>query len=190
MKWSMILLLAYEAAALPAFVTVFAGPFADAYGGTTPTATILGVDDAGHTTYALDIAGTLFVPTGSDSPASPGPSRAVATLPGTLVAGADYVSRALSGVVSVTGWAGPGVVYVNGGGACTRSHGADNIICDVPGLRGLADTTTVTIAASAYPQVSQVLDVVGGKSNAAAAKAGVSAVAVGAVVVLLSAILC
>nr|GAT61050.1 predicted protein [Mycena chlorophos] len=155
-----------SASPAPTVVTVFA-PIPE---GTIRTASILGVDKDGHTTYAIDqpaVEGlsnglsttvTHFTATlvaGSDYASetlsiSNGLSTTVTHFTATLVAGSDYASETLS-----ISYSDPNFnIQLVDGGECTIS--GNKAICN----DGSASTLT-TDAAFATASLTQVIDVVG-----------------------------
>ncbi|KAF7301285.1 hypothetical protein MIND_00693400 [Mycena indigotica] len=121
----------------PALTTVLA-PFPLDDNGAPLMASILGVDGAGHTTFAIA------------EPVLQGKSSTVGVLTATLVAGSDYASATLP--VGAPGF------DLQFGGACSFGPGG-KAACD----DGNGGTTTLDVAAvqSAIGSLSQVLDVVG-----------------------------
>ncbi|KAF7318084.1 hypothetical protein HMN09_00316300 [Mycena chlorophos] len=127
-----------SASPAPTVVTVFA-PIPE---GTIRTASILGVDKDGHTTYAIDQPAVEGL--------SNGLSTTVTHFTATLVAGSDYASETLS-----ISYSDPNFnIQLVDGGECTISGG--KAICN----DGSASTLT-TDAAFATASLTQVIDVVG-----------------------------
>ncbi|KAF7301282.1 hypothetical protein MIND_00693100 [Mycena indigotica] len=119
------------AAPMPALVTVIA-PIPGA--GQTGTATILGVDQAGHTTFAIA------------EPVVDG-SSTLTVLTATLVAGANFASETFSASFSQPGFAFDAVL----GGECTIT--GDIAVCND------GTETVTTDAAFVTASLTQVLDV-------------------------------
>ncbi|KAF7318057.1 hypothetical protein HMN09_00313400 [Mycena chlorophos] len=168
-----------SAAPTPATITVLA-PIPEG----TVTANILGVDSAGHTTYAIEqpvIEGL-----------SNGLSSTVTTFTATLVAGSNYASETVSASYSA-----PGFQFVLVDGAeCTIT--GDSAVCND------GTTTITTDAAFVSASLMQVMDVVSatatpaptgaaasGKTSGAVGRSvlGMGAVTVGAAFALLGSVL-
>ncbi|KAF7318061.1 hypothetical protein HMN09_00313800 [Mycena chlorophos] len=152
----------------PATITVLA-PIPEG----TVTASILGVDKAGHTTYA--IAEPLV------EGLSNGLSSTITTFTATLVAGSDYASETFSATYSDPDFQ----IGFNDGGECTIS--GSNAICND------GTSTITTDAALVTANLTQVMDVVGPTPTASGAGRSaalcMSAVSIGAAFALFGSVL-
>ncbi|KAF7296689.1 hypothetical protein HMN09_01077700 [Mycena chlorophos] len=140
-----------SASPAPATITVLA-PVPQ---GTIVTASILGVDQAGHTTYAIDQP--IVEGLGN------GVSTTVTHFTATLVAGSDYASETLS-----ISYSDPNMKVKEVAGAeCTLS--GQKAICN----DGSASTLT-TDAAFVTASLTQVMDVVGASGSGSGSGSGAS----------------
>ncbi|KAJ7055616.1 hypothetical protein C8F01DRAFT_454690 [Mycena amicta] len=137
----------------PVLVTVLA-PLPET---TINSAHILGVDAAGHTTYAID------QPLVQDS------TLTLAVFTATLVAGSDYASETISASYSQSGFA----IGLQDQTFCTVSAG--NLVCEDTGEDG--KVATITTDAAQTSLLTMVLDVAPtstAKTGSAMAVAGMS----------------